>query len=145
MHMEDNYRYESNNATSTELPPLPEDITSSGNCYYYSEESNHQTTQFPATTAISSVSDHMGYSSSNSTSLLNEMKAMSFGTNNEYQYGMTCGEAGGGGSTITTTSGTTSESYNDFGFDDCLQPLQYCSSNIMQDESNNTTLGYWFS
>ncbi|OIT05447.1 PREDICTED: ethylene-responsive transcription factor ERF087-like [Nicotiana attenuata] len=142
MHMEDDYRYDSNKATSTDLPPLPEDITSSGNCYYFSEESD-QTTQFPATTAISSVSD-MGYSS-NSTSLLNEMiMPMSFGTNNEYQYGMTCGELGGG-STITTTSSTTTGSYNGFGFDDCLQPLQYCSSNIMQDESNNTTLGYWFS
>ncbi|XP_009598690.1 ethylene-responsive transcription factor ERF087-like [Nicotiana tomentosiformis] len=142
VHMEDGYRYDSNKATSTELPPLPEDITSSGNCYYFSEESD-QTTQFPATTAISSVSD-MGYSS-NSTSLLNEMMPMSFGTNNEYQYGMTCGELGGGGSTVTTTSGTISESYNGFGFDDCLQPLQYCSSNIMQDESNNSNLGYWFS
>nr|XP_009773564.1 PREDICTED: ethylene-responsive transcription factor LEP-like [Nicotiana sylvestris] len=141
VHMEESYRCDSNNATSTELPPLPEDITSSGNFYYYSEESNNEGAQFPATTAISSVSDHMGYSSSNSTSLLNEMMPMSFGTNDyEYQYGVTCGVLGGG-STVTTTS----ESYNGFGFDDCLQPLQYCSSNIMQDESTNTTLGYWFS
>ncbi|OIT05448.1 PREDICTED: ethylene-responsive transcription factor LEP-like [Nicotiana attenuata] len=143
VHVEESYRYDSNKATSTELPPLPEDITSSGNFYYYSEESNHQTTQFPATTAISPVSD-MAYSSSSTTSLFNEMiMPMSFGTNNEYQYGVTCG--GVGGSTITTASCTTSESYNGFGFDDCLQPLQYCSSNVMQDESNNTTLSYWFS
>ncbi|MCE2055396.1 hypothetical protein HAX54_042515 [Datura stramonium] len=109
---------------STELPPLPEDITSStGNSYYFSDQSSHQ---FPTT--------EMGYNSSNN--LLNEMI---IGTNNEYQYG--------GGSTITTTNSTTTTtagSFNYFGFDDCLQPLQ-CSSNNMQDESNHNSLGYWFS
>ncbi|KAM3281230.1 ethylene-responsive transcription factor LEP-like [Capsicum chacoense] len=119
MHMEDNYRYDINNATSTELPPLPEDITSSSNYYYF----NNQSTQFPTTTI-----SEMGCSSSSSNNgLLNEMI---IGTNNEYQYG---------GSTITTTSSTTTTagSFNYFGFDDCLQPLQ--------DEPNNNSLGYWFS
>ncbi|CAN4106989.1 unnamed protein product [Withania somnifera] len=117
MHMEDSYRYDSSNTTSIELPPLPEDITNSGNnCYYFSDQS----AQFP-TTAIS----EMGYNSS-SNNLLNEMIN---GTNNEYQYG---------GSTITTT---TAGNFNYFGFDDCLQPLQ-CSSSNMHDESNNNSLGY---
>ncbi|KAJ8562825.1 hypothetical protein K7X08_031277 [Anisodus acutangulus] len=141
VHMEDsNSRYNSSDTTSTELPPLPEDITSSGNCYYFTEQS----TQFPTTT----FSDQMDYSSSNS--LLNEMimPLGTFGTNNDqeaaaaYEYGELLG-----GSTITTTSGTTPGSYNYFGFDELLQPQQpqqYCSSN-MQDDSNNTTLGYWFS
>ncbi|XP_060183370.1 ethylene-responsive transcription factor LEP-like [Lycium barbarum] len=122
MHMEDNYRYDSSNTTSTELPPLPEDITSSGNCYYFSEGVDRQGTQFPLT-------DHMSMGT--------------FGTNNEYHYGMTCGEVGAG--TDTTTSSTTAGSFNYFGFDDCLQPLQ-CSNTNMQDESSNsTTGGYWFS
>ncbi|KAM3338856.1 ethylene-responsive transcription factor LEP-like [Capsicum galapagoense] len=125
MHMEDSYRYDSNNTTSIELPPLPDDITSSGNnCYYF----NEQSTQFPITTI-----SEMGYNNSNNNDNLNEMI---IGTNNEYQYG---------GSTITTTSSTTATagSFSYFGFDDCLQPLQ-CSSN-MQDESNNNSLAYWFS
>ncbi|KAG5576729.1 hypothetical protein H5410_056863 [Solanum commersonii] len=101
------------NTTSTELPPLPEDITSSGNCYYLSDQSS----EFPIS--------EMVYNSSNG--LLNEMI---IGTTNEYQYGA---------STITTTSSTTTTagSFNYFGFDDCLQPLQ--------DESNNNSLGYLFS
>ncbi|XP_055800462.1 ethylene-responsive transcription factor LEP-like [Solanum dulcamara] len=115
-HMEGGYRYDSNNTTSTELPPLPEDITSSGNFCYLSDQSS----RFPTTTI-----SEMGFSSSNG--LLNDMI---IDTNNEYQYG---------GSTITTTSSTTTTagSFNYFGFDDCLQPLQ--------DESNNNSLGYWFS
>ncbi|XP_060183371.1 ethylene-responsive transcription factor LEP-like [Lycium barbarum] len=134
VHMEDNYRYDSSNTTSTELPPLPEDITSGGNCYYFNEEVVQGT--------------QMGYSSS-SNSLLNEMimPMATFGTSNEYQYGVTCGEVGGGSSTITTTNSTTTTagSFNYFGFDDCLQPLP-CSNSNMQDESNNTTtMGYWFS
>ncbi|MCD9641544.1 hypothetical protein HAX54_027759 [Datura stramonium] len=61
VHVEDNYRYDSSNTMSTELPPLPEDITSStGNSYYFSDQSSHQ---FPTT--------EMGYNSSNN--LLNEM------------------------------------------------------------------------
>ncbi|WMV55023.1 hypothetical protein MTR67_048408 [Solanum verrucosum] len=110
--MEDGYRCDMN-TTSTELPPLPEDITSSGNCYYLSDQSS----EFPIS--------EMGYNSNNG--LLNEMI---IGTNNEYQYGA---------STITTTSSTTTTagSFNYFGFDDCLQPLQ--------DESNNNSLGYLFS
>ncbi|XP_015057584.1 ethylene-responsive transcription factor LEP-like [Solanum pennellii] len=105
VHMEDGYRYDSN-TTSTELPPLPEDITSSD--YYYNLSS-----EFPYS--------EMGYNSKNE---------MIIGTNNEYQYGA---------STITTTSSTTTTagSFNYFGFDDCLQPLQ--------DESNNNSLGYFFS
>ncbi|KAJ8564899.1 hypothetical protein K7X08_001359 [Anisodus acutangulus] len=133
VHMEDGYRYDSNNTTSTELPPLPEDITSSGN--YFNEHGDHQ---FPTT----AISDQMGYSS-NSNSLLNEM-IMPMDT-----FGMSCGEVLGGGSTITTTSSTTTSagSYNYFGFNDWLQPQQQsleCNSN-MQDNSNNTTLNYWFS
>ncbi|XP_059310358.1 ethylene-responsive transcription factor LEP-like [Lycium ferocissimum] len=132
VHMEDNY---SSTTTSTELPPLPEDITSGGNCYYFNEEVDQGT--------------QMGYSSS-SNSLLNEMivPMATFGTNNECQYGMTCGEVGGGGSstlTATNSTTTTAGSFNFFGFDDCLQPLP-CSNSNMQDESNNTTtMGYWFS
>nr|XP_033511574.1 ethylene-responsive transcription factor LEP-like [Nicotiana tomentosiformis] len=80
VHMEDGYRNNSNNTTSIELPPLPEDITSSGNCYYFSEEVD-QDTQFSATTAISSVSN-VGYYSSRS-SLLNEMLPMDFRANDE--------------------------------------------------------------
>ncbi|XP_015162468.1 ethylene-responsive transcription factor LEP-like [Solanum tuberosum] len=64
VHMEDGYRYDSKNRTSTELPPLPEDITSSGNYYNLSSE-------FP--------NSEMGYNSKNE---------MIIGTNNEYhQYG----------------------------------------------------------
>ncbi|CAN4090244.1 unnamed protein product [Withania somnifera] len=141
LHMEDNCRYDSNNTTSTELPPLPEDITSScNNCYYISD----QNTQFPTT--ISEIEY-------NSNGLLNEMimPMATFGTNNdqqvaaagfEYQYG--------GESSVTTTRGTTTSagSFNYFGTsDDWLlqqQPVQLCNSSYMQDDSNNTSLGYWF-
>nr|XP_010313171.1 ethylene-responsive transcription factor LEP-like [Solanum lycopersicum] len=60
MHMEDCYRYNSKNKTTTELPPLPEDITSSGNYYNLNSE-------FP--------NSEMGYDSKNE---------MIIGTNNEY-------------------------------------------------------------
>ncbi|KAJ8562824.1 hypothetical protein K7X08_031276 [Anisodus acutangulus] len=118
VHLEDKYRYDSNNKTSMELPPLTEDTTSSGNCYYFSDQSS----EFPTT----AIPHQMGYSSS-SNSLLDEI--------------ITPME---GGSIITTTNSTTTTAgnFNYFGFDDSLQPLQ-CSSSNMQDESNNNSLGYF--
>ncbi|CAN4090245.1 unnamed protein product [Withania somnifera] len=136
------HRYDSNNTTSTELPPLPEDITSSGNNSYYISD---QSTQFPTTTI-----SETGYNSSSSSSnnLLNEMlmPMTTLGTNNDHEIeGALYEQQYGGESSITTASSTTSGSYNNFGFDDWLQPLQLCNSSNMQDDSNNSTLGYWFS
>ncbi|CAN4106988.1 unnamed protein product [Withania somnifera] len=134
--MKDTYRYDNNNTTSTELPPLPEDITSSGSYYYISDQS----AQFPT---------EMGYSSSSSNNLLNEMvmPMATFGTNNDQEVATTDYEYHqyGGDSTITTTTSAGSFNY----FDDWLQPqqqhVQLCNSSNMQDDSNNTTLDYWFS